>query len=115
MKEGRQTMKTKLNTEFFVRAATACGIRGGMPAPLLVVLLGLLNGAASAANFTKVTGEESPGVVITDESFSCWFSPDGYGTPSGSSTSLSGITYNSFGQVTGYHASVSRSGGMSRA
>jgi len=60
--------------------------------------------------FTKITGEDSPGVRIDDETFSCWFSPEQYSVPSGSSVSVSGITYNGLGQVVGYTADVSNGG-----
>jgi len=73
-------------------------------------LLVFVTDSSQGIDFTKVTGQGSPGVVINDEAFRCWFSPIGYSVPSGSTTSVSDIRYDVVGRVVSYDADVDRGG-----
>jgi len=59
---------------------------------------------ARAVQWERIVGDESPGVIITDEEPLCWFSPSHYNA-SGTVT-LSNIQYDSFDRVIEYHATA---------
>jgi len=95
---GANSMKEKQN----IRKTD--GILNRKSAMFSLLLAFIFFETAMTVQWEHAVGGDSPGVIITDEKPSCWFSPSHYNA-SGTVT-LSNIQYDSFQRVIEYHATA---------